>query len=392
MFRSYLLKILLFLIPGIGFLLLNYLFLRNTGELLSLPKLVQRQQTDSGSCVYGTAIHDDTFYYKLEEYAYRKPDVAVLGSSRVMQLQEDFFSGSFFNFGGSMSSINKGEQLFRSMIARHKPKLILVGIDFWWFNSQFAAVKYSDHLFPPQSRFQLKYLFEPVSFLFQGKISISRYVRTLLHPPFPPAGDLCCIGVSACFTGVGYDPDGSYEYGNMLIGKAPENADEKFADTINRIRTGSNRFEYADRVDSTHWAHFLNFVHDMQAEGTEVVLYFPPLAPTAYREIDRERTHYGYFAELRQLLHQANLTFYDFEDPSTISTIDCEFIDGFHSGAVTSARLLLTMAQIDPKVRPFVDTRALQQIISQNQGKATVEDPRVMTDHEVDFLNIGCKK
>lgn len=392
MFRSYLLKILFFLIPGIGFLLLNYLFLQNTGEMLSLPQLVHRQQTDSGSCVYGTAIHDDTFYYKLEEYAYRKPDVAVLGSSRVMQLQEDFFNSSFFNFGGSMSSINQGEHLLSLMMARHKPKLILLGIDAWWFNSRFAQVKYLDHPLPIQPRFQLEHLFEPVSFLFRGKVSISQYLRILLHPSFSPAGGSCSIGVSARFTGVGYGPDGSYYYGELVEGKTPDNADRGFSNTINRIRTGSNRFEYGDHVDPTYWAHFLDFVNTLQTQGIPVVLFFPSLAPTVYREMDRERDRYGYIAELKQLLHRANLTFYDFEDSSTISSTDCEFVDGFHGGAVTSARLLLAIAEKDARVQPYVDTHSLQQLILQNAGRASWSNSRVTTDHEADFLGIGCSK
>jgi len=278
------------------------------------------------------------------------------------------------------------------MMTRHKPKLVLLGIDFWWFNSQFTSVKYKDHPLPLKPRFQIEYLFEPVSFLFQGKISISQYLKILLHSPVSSTEDQCSIGVSARFTGVGYGPDGSYYYGDMLSGKSPEDTDVEFSDTINRIRTGSNRFEYGEHIDPTHWTHFLNFVHDIEEQGILVVLFFPPLAPTTYREMDHYRDRYGYFTELRQFLRQADLTFYDFEDPSTISSTDCEFVDGFHGGVVANARLLLTIAQKDPRVQPFLNTHVLQQIISQNQGRASIADPRATVNREVDFLGIGCKK
>lgn len=392
MYRSYLLKIALFFLPGICVLLLNYVFLLKTGELLSLQQLTEKQQESGNSCIYGTAVHDDTFHYKIEGYAYRKPDVVVLGSSRVMQFRENFFKSSFYNFGGSMSSINQGEQLIRQMTERHTPKLILLGIDFWWFNDKFSSVKYQEHSLPPKPRLRPEYLFDPISFLFHGKIPVSQYIRILSQPLTLSADGLCTIGISANFTGVGYSPDGSYNYGERLSGKVSEDTDVGFADTINLIENEGQRFEYGEHVNAEHLAHILSLVRSLQEQGIQVALFFPPLAPAAYQEMNRHRDHYGYLSELRQSLHQAGLEFYDFEDPSSVSTTNCEFIDGFHGGDITNARLLLSMARQNAHVRAFADIPALKKMILYDQGRASIANNRVTKEDETDFLKIGCKK
>lgn len=392
MFRSYLFKIVLFLLPGVGVLLLNYVFLLKTGELLSLRQLAKQQQERADLCIYGTAVHDDTFYYKIEEYAERKPDVVVLGSSRVMQFRQSFFRNPFFNFGGSMSNINQGQHLLPLMMARHQPKLVLIGMDFWWFNDRFAPVKYQDHPLPPKQRLRLEYLFDPISFLFQGKISVGRFVDVLLQSPDQSAQGLCTIGIGANVTGTGYGPDGSYYYGVMLTGGKPEDADTACTSTLRRVEQGNNRFEYADHVNAEHFAHFTEFVGTIQAQNIPVILFFPPLAPTVHEAVKRKQDRYGYFAELRTLLSQAGLKFYDFEDPSTVQTNNCEFVDGFHGGDTTTARVLLALSRKDPKVRQFVDMNALQEMILENRGRAFIADLRAMREKEADFLKIGCQK
>lgn len=392
MFRSYLLAWLLFLLPGIGALTLNFVFLRNTGELLTPRQIVERQNGSSGACLYGTAIHDDTDYYKLEGYAFRKPDVAVLGSSRVLQLQEKFFTGSFYNMGGTMADINQGEHVLRMMLERHKPKLLLLGVDFWWFNDTFLPPKYREAPPPPKPRLQPEHLFAPFSFLWQGKLTLDRYLALLLQPQERAAGETCALGINASITQAGYRADGSYDYGRLLSGKAQEDADVGFADTLKRIRTGTSRFQYGEHVNAEHLAHFLDLVRTAEAADIPVIVFFPPLAPTVERAMENERDRYRYIAELRGALRKAGVSFQNLEDPATVSSIDCEFIDGFHGGAVTAARVVLTLAERDARVRPFVDVQALEDIIRRNQRRASLATARAGEEPETDFLNIGCAK
>ena len=58
------------------------LFLWRVGELWSLSDIVSRQGRTGA--IYGSAMHDDSFDYKLQLVSAAKPDVVALGSSRVL--------------------------------------------------------------------------------------------------------------------------------------------------------------------------------------------------------------------------------------------------------------------------------------------------------------------
>jgi hypothetical protein len=122
------------------------------------------------------------------------------------------------------------------------------------------------------------------------------------------------------------------------------------------------------------------------------VLFFPPFAPTVVSEMGRYALDYAYIKDLKSKLKKDDIAFHDFEDTSGIASPDCEFVDGFHGGSVTYARLLLSLASIEPKIHSVIDTSALRVVINRNQGHAMIRDSRVTSDPETDFLGIGCKK
>lgn len=390
MFRIYLIKYLLFLLPGGLLIGLNYAFLLGTGELLSLRQVVARQQANF--CLYGTALHDDTFHFKLEGYAAKKPDVALIGSSRVMQMRESFFRSSFYNLGGAMNSIGEGAHLVDLMLKLHKPKLILIGADFWWFNDKFSKIAARQSPLPPKPRMRPEFLLKPASLLREGKITFGKYVNILTGRSESSRGSICAMGISAVITHDGFGPDGSYYYSRMLSGKMQEDSDEEFARTIERIKTAGSRFERADHANAEHAARFMELIRSIKEQGIKITVFFPPLAPTVNRALDRYRDQYGYFAELRTILRDAGVDFFDFEDAPFPVSNDCEFVDGFHGGDVTNARMILTMAEKDAGIRSFVYIPSLEATIKRNQGRASIRDARVMNEEEKDFLKIGCRK
>lgn len=390
MFKAYLIKYLLFLLPGGLFISLNYAFLLRTGELLTLRQIVERQTEDF--CLYGTALHDDTFHFKLDGYASKKPDVALIGSSRVMQMREGFFRSSFYNLGGAMNSIGEGAHLVDLMLKLHKPKLLLIGADFWWFNDKFSKVNARQSPLPPQQRMRIGFLLKPASLLREGKITAGKYVNILTGRSAPSHGSVCTIGISAAITHDGFGPDGSYYYSRLLGGKMQEDSDEKFSHTIERIKTAGSRFERGDHANAEHAARFLESIRSVKEQGIQVAVFFPPLAPAVNRALDRYRDQYGYFAELRTILRDAGVDFFDFEDAPSLISNDCEFVDGFHGGDVTNARMILAMARKDAGIRSFVDIPSLEATIQRNRGRASVLDARVMNEKEEDFLKIGCSK
>ena len=91
---------------GLGsILLLLQLVLIFAGEL-SLNHIMKRQFEDS-KILFSSGINQDPYEYKFALLNKVKPEVVVVGSSRAMQVRQEFFSKKFVNLGGTVSNISQ---------------------------------------------------------------------------------------------------------------------------------------------------------------------------------------------------------------------------------------------------------------------------------------------
>jgi hypothetical protein len=86
------------------------------------------------------------------------------------------------------------------------------------------------------------------------------------------------------------------------------------------------------------------------------------------------------------------VTFYDYTDATIVGSGDCEFIDGFHGGEVTTARMLKDISLHDSVLAAHVRQDYLEAVIGKYEGMAFVPDPEIADITEIDFLNLGCRK
>ncbi len=86
--------------------------------------------------IFGSGISQDFVDYKLRLYAAVKPVIAAVGSSRVMQFRGDWFRKPFVNLGGAAGNLSVLNSTVNAMIRDHRPKVVLLGLDFWWFLPQ----------------------------------------------------------------------------------------------------------------------------------------------------------------------------------------------------------------------------------------------------------------
>ena len=82
----------------------------------------------------------------------------------------------------------------------------------------------------------------------------------------------------------------------------------------------------------------------------------------------------------------------DFTDARTFGSSDCEFVDGFHGGEVTYARMLRDMADRWPALLTYVNMEKINATIRDWRGHALVFDPRLTDKPEIDFNNFNCPK
>ena len=163
------------LVPLIA--LLNFVFLMNAGEFEPIDKIIKIQSQHDA--LYYSALRPVTYPYKLSLFHHVKPRIVALGASRVWQIRSQYFTGPFVNMGGAMVSFKEGEAILGKMAASHKPEVVIMGIDPWWFGSGGRNFRMGTSAATGRE-FRLDMLFLPCDWLIQHKLSYQDYLKILL--------------------------------------------------------------------------------------------------------------------------------------------------------------------------------------------------------------------
>ncbi len=361
-------------------------YLYKIGEYTKLDTIVEQQQEKlPDKLLYGTGVNNNTFAYKVELLKHRQPKIAALGSSRVMQFRQTMFSEPFVNLGGTMGNIKSGLHILPEIIEAH-PNLVILGIDIWWFNKNHTLphipFKPPAKTFNPVLSLNHSVLF--LEWLKKGKLRFADIQQALGQP-------IHDYGVSGQKKD-GYGPDGSYYYTRTVTG-LEETDDAHFEDSFFRINDGTQRFEYASHIHRPHLDEFLELVQTLEEENIKTIIFFPPLAPDVYEHFMKKQENYKYVPELKSLLRDNDVKFFDFTNPADLQTNNCEFIDGFHGGEITYMRILRELARNDNALKQSLKNDILDESIEKYKGKTFIPDPYITTDPEINFLKLPeCKK
>jgi len=354
-----------------------YTFLKMNGENNTFKEIVGKQLKHNS--IYGTALNQNTFSYKLELIEEVKPKVIALGSSRVMQFRKESFNTSFINAGGAMNYLNEGYLFLDAMYKVHRPEYIILGLDFWWFNHD----HYQPSAFPYHNNNGTTITFSKIrktfSWLFNGKISLLREHKNYFN-----------LGFDAIKYSTGFRSDGSYFYAKTLFGVVPS-SDERFSDTFDRIEKGGYRFEFSDQLDTTRVAILEKILKLIETHKTKVLILLPPVANGVYQKLDN--SHYSYIKALQKYLPTLDKEIYDHHYLSTLTENDCECIDGFHGGDIIYKRILRDIYTHHSTLREYLNIDEIDKSIATFSGHTLSilkSDP--LSWKEVDFLKLGCKK
>jgi hypothetical protein len=383
--------ILIFLLPS-AFILLQYIYLVCVFEIKKIEDIINRQINNRS--IYGAAFNGNTFQYKLSLIKKINPEVIALGSSTVMSLEEKIFSKKFINAGGTMNNLDEGilfiDELKKNQI---KPKLLIINVDFWWFNKIYSDYDFKNFNYHNNKvdNFNLATLYsfnkslflgeipaETVKYFFQNKYMNNKY------------NNLDSLGLTALVKGAGFRHDGSYDRGNLFSG-ADYSDDEQFLNTKNRIKNENARFqigEYPDEQQLNKLEILINKVEEMKIN---YVILVPPLANSVHSIIDKN-PKYSYiektFLYLEKKYEQKFLNFFN---PLKSDTNNCEFIDGFHAGSNTFAKIFFNISSETMSVF-LLKKEKLVLLIKKNNNTAQLIENREKNFQEVDFLRINCNK
>jgi hypothetical protein len=385
----------LFVIP----LLFSEILLQQAGENLSFPQIIHRQLTRNS--IYGSALTDNAYMYKLELLRQVKPDIIALGSSRVLQFREEFFKSRFVNCGLAMRSLHEGRIFITDMLRFHKPKVIIIGLDFWWFKENHHTLSEDDLALSRASimpeRFSIAKLTRPFYFLIKNKLSYTDISKALFTPTMSNGVTLFDnIGISAIKGAHGFRKDGSQLYSGQVFGINKKFYDEHFKRVLSRVKTGTARFQYGQEISQGKVKEFTEIVNLCKQNNIQLVLFVSPLAEPIYQAMMAKRNHeYDYVNTFREIVKTAPVEHYDYLGADQLGSNSCEFYDGYHGGDVTYARILFQISQANPHsaIMPFLNHNILNHSIQKYSGFAMIPfHPELYPRKEVDFLKLGCRK
>ena len=390
----------LLLLSGFAFIALTlsvHLFLRNVGEGFNAKDIVETQQAAlPHKSLAGQKLTDFAFSYKKALTDRLHPTILALGSSRVAQFRQSFFTVPFVNAGVAMTNVEEGNQFFNDVIAGNdqKPQLVILGIDIWWFNDRYHVNNSTPRELPLKQHGGQNILFFPQSLhlvyegIRKGTISVEQFMRGA----FRILPDNYGIGVEGRFNMTGFGPDGSAYYIERVAGQSK--GDLKFQDSLRKIQSGNPHTQFAHGASASHTRvhQFVDLLFKFKAQSIKTILFFTPFPQTIQMALANKKEEYAYIPDLKYALIKSGIPFYDFSDATILDSNDCEFFDGIHGGEIIYARIIKTIYDSDPSIRDFVDIQYLQQIIKQYRGHTFIPDNTLTSLEEVDFLELGCEK
>lgn len=356
--KRFLKNLFLFSLPIIAFfcaILPFYFWAEGTGEFEPVIKNIERQRQEP-KALFGMGYNEQTQYYKLVNANYYKPKIIALGTSRVMQFEEQFFNESFYNCGGGANE-NYDEYLNFMKNLTFKPEIMILGLDSWVFNDAWNKnLRIHDYFYELKEvqSSPLRFLVKIIQDWFLGKwrvADLSLYPRN--------------IGFNGRVKDRGFQIDGSHYYGDVY--RYPElKQDYQFKNTLHRIATGTMRFEWGKDIDEDTLRLLDSLLSYCKDKGITVVGFIPPFAPSIYTVMVNSG-NYDYLSKIapacQEIFRKYEFEFFDYQDGATLGKTDDYYVDGFHGSEVIYGLIVQDMVKKGSVLKGCVDMKRLEELL-----------------------------
>ena len=317
-----------------------------SGETWPVERVVRYQQAHQPALFLRGAMGQAFQPYKLYAAAHLRPRVMALGSSRAMQFRSEIFGAeSFYNAGGSIQSLDDLDAFFRLLPADAWPRVVLLGVDVWWFNGN-LQIPVTDLQDDP-ARSWAAHL-TVIQKLARRPGMLRELLIGLRHPR--------AIGIAAGFSGAGFRADGSMYYKLPL---PPPGAPWEFVDHEDppipvRLRETLEQFQPAARAAPERLARLAAILQRLRRAGVTVIGFAPPFSSASLAILENDPRHRGLWTDFRRamppLFARFDFPWYDGSSTAALGIDDRYLFDGFH-GSETFQLYLLRALLRDPRVR-----------------------------------------
>jgi hypothetical protein len=359
--KQFIQRTLIFSLPIIFIFLPPFTILILSGENYpNIDNLIKKEQ----EYLIGYAYNENNYkYLKKKEIEYRETQsIIALGSSRVLQFRDKMFKDSFYNVGGTISSISAFVPFIKTNFHSKKPKLLLIALDQWMFNEKWDKLENYD-----KSNNKWKANFNKnapigVTFNVWNDLLVGKYDLNLI---FSESNQQNKAGLNALVNNTGFRKDGSLLYGNQiekLILKDNTANDFGYSDTYSRIENGISRFEYGENINKKAIIVLKDFLNYCKENDIYVVAFLPPFADGVNLKM-KKSGKYKYidkiYDNLINLFMKYEFELWDMANLSKYNSNDNETIDGFHGSEVTYIKILIYMVENGSELKRFTDITKL---------------------------------
>lgn len=359
-------------------------YLSRLYEHNSFSEIVKKQIEKKA--IYGTAFNNFPKIYFLELVKQRQPEILMVGSSRTAYFKEKYFNTTFVTTPNSSDNFSQMEVFLDQVLTIYKPKVVLIEFDPW-----VLLAKPSDEKFvwpiKNEKAISLSKIYRTITLTLQDKMAFRNPFGDRINiNNYTEYNSLGILAVSKSF---GYMHDGSLFDPPRFFGYG-RSRDVGFKSSIWAIEIGQGAFQYATKYNPKNIEFYEKIQKKLKNLGIRVIPIVMPLPPIIWNEAYvKHPNKYAYWKELED--NAKNLGIYDFLNPSSIGTNDCEFTDGIHPGDVASARVLKKIGEENPAFMKYLNIKEINWAINHRSGH--VYSGRDFGKcKEVDFLEIGCKK
>lgn len=361
--RRFIRNIFIFALPFFLIFLIPIWFCYSAGELKTLDNAINSQRKNE-SALLGLAYNEQNAYYKILNANYYQADVIALGTSRVMQIRQEYFTTTFYNCGGGVST-NFDEYLNFVRNLEYTPKIIILGLDCWIFNDNWnkSVKSFSDYSKIDKTERPLQGILKA---FIEDWLDKKWTIDSLSN--FPDN-----VGVNARVKNNGFRNDGSYCYWDIYL-HPEKQPDYQFKNTIYRINNGISRFEFGDDIDNESVEMLNDFLSYCEDNSIYVAGFSAPLAPSIYDRMVNSG-NYAYLDGIAPACEKALIDhgypFYDYLDGETLGYGDEFYVDGFHGGDIVYAEIIKRIAENNDRIAACIEIETIRQLVDKSDNCLT---------------------
>ena len=362
--KSFLLKVLLFSAPVVVLFIFPFIIFLLGGEFLPISTVIERQKEDSSVLYLSRFTSATDRPLKLLGTESKNPEVVVIGTSRTLTFQSNFFKDSdvFYNAGYNADStlhVSDLSAYVNNISPNSNLRVILLDMSSYLTNpsdnSQDNSVTYNPlalFLTTGWRDIYLDYL--------EGRFTLREFLSAVSSNHN--------IGLTAVLHQEGYRADGSLDRGTYAeIESTRANIPAGIANAVSLINSGqAASLGYAPSLSGANITGIEDFLALCKSRNIYVIGYLSPYALEIYHEMESLQDASGSAyrsvpSVLQPLFQKEGFNFYDMRDLSSIGSSDAELYDPEHSTEKATIRLLLFLAAKEPKLNADIDAAALKQ-------------------------------